>query len=108
MLHIYLNFCIVGVHLTFRSYKMYVNFKKCKTPPELKYKADITEEGRTREKAFLTEPPDEGEPEDIKMAREQLKVLEDEKSHTEKVRRKVDKELQTSRNKAARLEQVKI
>jgi uncharacterized protein (DUF3084 family) len=48
------------------------------------------------------------ETEDIKLAREELKVLHDEKHRTEKLRATVMKELEQARIKTRRIEEVKL
>lgn len=46
------------------------------------------------------------EPEDVKVAREELKVLHDEKHRTEKVRSTVYKELDVAKQRTRKLEEV--
>ena len=48
------------------------------------------------------------EPEDVRIAREELKVLHDEKHRTEKLRTTVQKELEQAKGKTRRLEEVGI
>lgn len=72
----------------------------------VQYTSIFLDDAKSMEISGLS-PDDTLEPEDVKVAREELKVLHEEKHRTEKLRSTVSKELESAKSKTKRLQDVR-